>query len=116
MLREALVTGFPVRLLKCLCAGYRLPRRARWKSFTSDQVRANGTVAAGCSCALALAKLLVHTVTVTLKAKYPMVRFQSLVDDFLLQAIGGRQNVLYQVPQAMSELVESLQHMQLVVN
>eukprot|EP00959_Pyramimonas_sp_CCMP1952_P082247 1718549-Pyramimonas_sp.AAC.1 len=45
-----------------------------------------------------------------------MVRFQHLVDDFLLQAIGGRQNVLEQFPQAMSELVESLQRRQLVVN
>eukprot|EP00959_Pyramimonas_sp_CCMP1952_P101076 2114436-Pyramimonas_sp.AAC.1 len=45
-----------------------------------------------------------------------MVRFQDLVDDFLLQVIGGRQHVLDQFPQAMSELVEPLQHRQLVVN
>eukprot|EP00959_Pyramimonas_sp_CCMP1952_P426045 8923684-Pyramimonas_sp.AAC.1 len=45
-----------------------------------------------------------------------MVRFQNLVDGPLLQAIGGRQNVLEQFPQALSELVECLQQRQLVDN
>eukprot|EP00959_Pyramimonas_sp_CCMP1952_P303267 6346005-Pyramimonas_sp.AAC.1 len=60
----------------------------------SNAVRANGTVAAGCSCALALAKLLVHAAI----------------------AMGGRQHVLEQFPQAMSHLVAALQRRQLVVN
>eukprot|EP00959_Pyramimonas_sp_CCMP1952_P040240 841202-Pyramimonas_sp.AAC.1 len=45
-----------------------------------------------------------------------MVRFQSPVDDILLQSIGGRQNVLEQFPQCMSESAEALQQRQLVVN
>jgi hypothetical protein len=45
-----------------------------------------------------------------------MVMFQNLVDDVLLHAIGGMQNVLDQFHPSMSELVESLQHRQLVVN
>eukprot|EP00959_Pyramimonas_sp_CCMP1952_P253507 5296888-Pyramimonas_sp.AAC.1 len=66
----------------------------------SEPLVANGTVAAGCSNALALAKLLVHTLIKKLQRKYP-------------QAIGGRAQIVEQFPSAMMDLVAGLEHKKL---
>eukprot|EP00959_Pyramimonas_sp_CCMP1952_P002043 41878-Pyramimonas_sp.AAC.1 len=44
--QEAISTGFPLALLKGLCAAHRLPQRAVWQGAVSSAVSANGTLVA----------------------------------------------------------------------
>ena len=73
-------------------------------------------MAAGCSVALALAKLLVHALICKLQRRFPAVRFQNLVDDDLLQALGSFEQEISQFPDALMELVQGFEAKKLKVN
>ena len=57
MKEQAVETGFPLVLLRALCSSYRLQRRALLGNGIGPVVEPNGTTAAGCSCAVGVAKL-----------------------------------------------------------
>ena len=113
---QAEATGFNLRLLQCLCVTYRLDRRASWAGSVSDAFQANGTITAGCSCAVGVAKLLLHALLVRIERQYPVVRAQNLVDDVLLQAVGGATQVAQQLPKAMNDLISELESKGLVIS
>ena len=113
--REAEDLGCPGELVRLLCIGYRMPRRAKWGLTVSDELEVNGTLAAGCSCATGLAKVMMHRTLCQLARLYPTVRYQNVVDDVMIQAIGRAEEVRRQVPEAMIKLVDLLEAKDLVV-
>ncbi|CAK0905496.1 unnamed protein product [Prorocentrum cordatum] len=110
--REAKATKFPLALLRALCCAYRLGRRAQHLVALSVVVHSHGAIAAGCSCALGLAKLMVHTLLMEKVRRYHLVRAQSLVDDQLLQAFGTARLV----PAALRFLADGFTERKLQVN
>ena len=73
--------GFDLGLLRALCCAYLAPRRARIGSCLSEAIMANGTVAAGCSCATALAKLLLLSALRAAALAALMAGLLNVVDD-----------------------------------
>ena len=65
LLRAGLIIGFRARPFQRPRAGRAFPGGARWNSVTSRAVRGNATAAAGCSCAVAVAEILLHGVIVS---------------------------------------------------
>ena len=64
-----------------MCCTYLAPRRARVGTCLSAAVQANGTVVAGCSCATALAKLLLISALRAAALAAPIARVLNVVDD-----------------------------------
>ena len=56
----------PKELPRLSRVSYRTPRRAKWGVVIGEELVANGTLAAGCSCATGLAKVAMHRAPVTL--------------------------------------------------
>ena len=88
---------------------YRLPRRAVLKGAVSESFLANGTIAAGCSGALALAKLLLLTVLGRIKATFGTVRPINIVDDVVMQSLGGPRTVVRELAGAHSTLMDGFE-------
>ncbi|CAK0891075.1 unnamed protein product, partial [Prorocentrum cordatum] len=80
--------GFDVWLLRALRCTYRAPRRARVGTCLSDAVAANGAVVAGCSCAAALAKLLLISALRAAALAAPVAGVLNVVDDVSCHAAG----------------------------
>eukprot|EP00959_Pyramimonas_sp_CCMP1952_P374589 7845033-Pyramimonas_sp.AAC.1 len=92
--------GFDLGLLRALCCAHRAPRRARIGTCLSGAVYASGTVVAGCSCATALAKLLLSSVLRAAASAAPIARILSAVDDVSCHATGQRTMVAQQLAAA----------------
>eukprot|EP00959_Pyramimonas_sp_CCMP1952_P176344 3684911-Pyramimonas_sp.AAC.1 len=60
LLEQGTETCFPLALLRALCSSYRLQRRAMLGDGVGPVIEANGASAAGCSCAVGVAKLLTY--------------------------------------------------------
>ena len=58
---QAVATGFNLVLLRALCVMYSGYRVVSYRGMVSEAFRVGGTILAGCSCAVALAKLILHT-------------------------------------------------------
>ena len=106
-LRQAAgATDFDLRLLRGYVAIYRLPRRAVYKGAVPELFHANGTIAAGCSGALALSKLLLATLLRRIKGDFRTVGVLNIVDDVVLQSTGGPQTVASELAGAHGQLLD----------
>ena len=89
--------GFDLGLLRALCCTYVAPRRARIGACLSDAMVANGTVVAGCSCATALAKLVLLSALRAAAIAAPIARLLNVVDDVSAHVTGARSMVAQQL-------------------
>ena len=107
--------GFDLGLLKALCCTYLAPRRARIGSCLSQSVEANGTVVAGCSCATALAKLLLLSALRAAALAAPIARILNVVDDVSAHVVGSTTMVAQQLGAAYREFCAKVEeaHLQL---
>ena len=91
LLEEAGKAGFNKQLLRCLCVMYSGFRAGTLNAATQEPHRVEGTVLAGCSCAMAVVKLFLLRALQEIKGAYGLVRVKNLVDDITLQAVGSKE-------------------------
>jgi hypothetical protein len=91
LIDEAAAVGYPLRLLKMNIAAYRGPRRCRLGGACSREVRASGSVGAGCSHAHAVIKAFTLRALVKLQALNPTAKVRAICDDVSGQ-LHARQN------------------------
>ena len=82
--------GFDVGLVKALCVAYAGPRRATVDGAVSEEIRAVGTVIAGCSCATTMARLILHDLITRSRALMPIGRVINVIDDISGHGIASR--------------------------
>jgi hypothetical protein len=100
--------GFPPDLLRALCGFYAGPRVAVYDGVCSQIINAGGTILAGCSCATALAKVLVYILLSGLAHRYPSVHLKNVVDDISLQEVGTRRLVVRTLGEAGKDFARGI--------
>ena len=113
---EARASDFNLRLLRALVCGYRQPRRAVFHGAISSQYSCNGTIAAGCSCALTLAKCLFRCLFRRVLLNRPTLRLLNIVDDVALFSVGGTATVTEQLTSGTTELLDGFEAKRLKVS
>ena len=114
--QEAVETGFNLVLLRALCTMYAGYRAISYRGMSSEAHRIGGTIMAGCSCALALAKLLLYTALKTISDRHPLVKLRNVVDDVTMQACGTECKVVEQAASAVTELLNAFRARRLPVS
>ena len=110
---EAEADGFPLDLLRALCGLYAGERAASFEGVVSDVIVAGGTILAGCSCATALAKVLVYRLLRSLSGKYAGLHLKNVVDDVSIQVVGTSRFVANNLGRAGREFAEGLRDLRL---
>ena len=86
--REAEAVGFNLRLLRALCVIYSSPRIALAGGCASEPFAVGGTIAAGCSCATGLAKVMLIGLLRLVRGSSPLVTVKNIVDDVGIMCYG----------------------------
>ena len=113
---EAVATRFNLVLLRALCVLYSGYRAIAYQGAASDSFRVGGTIMAGCSCALALAKLLLFRSLRKVSMNNPIVHVRNVVDDVTVQACGPLRLVARQGGRAVSQLMQEFKKKRLPVS
>ena len=90
--REAKAVGFSLKLLRALTTMYAGWRACSLNGAAGEPFCATGTVIAGCSCAVAVARVMIIRLLRRATGAFPEARLTNIVDDVAIQCVYTARN------------------------